>query len=232
MTMTRLGQRLNPAEPVADLAILKALENVVTPHLSDNMSRSVGVTGLTRYNRTGKLVGSALTVKTRSGDNLYVYKALTMIRPGHVLVVDAGGDPNNAIIGELMQTYAVGRGCRGFVIDGAIRDVVSFAETPCYARGVVHRGPYKTGPGEVNVPVSIGGQVINPGDILVGDEDGLVCFPPAYAKELIALAGQHAAHEEQVRAEIGTGALAQSWIDKVLKVAGLDDDTGAERSAS
>jgi len=72
------------------------------------------------------------------------------------------------------------------------------------------------------VPVAIGGQVVNPGDILVGDEDGLVCFPAADAVELIALARRHAAAEEAVKAEIATGAVAQSWIDKVLEAAGLD----------
>ena len=222
--MLRLGRRLNPCTPAADPAVLVALSTIVTPHLSDNLQRSVGVIGLNRYNRTGKLVGTALTVKTRPGDNLYVYKALTMIRPGDVLVIDAGGDLNNAIIGDLMTSYAVSRGCTGVVVDGAIRDVESFAAIPCYARGVCHRGPYKSGPGEINVPVAIGGQVIHPGDIVVGDEDGLVCFPAADAEEVIALAHSHADHENAVKAEIATGSPNQSWIDKVLKAAGLDGD--------
>lgn len=221
--MNRPGQRLLPLAPMADPEVIAGLKAVATPHLSDNMNRIVGVTGLTRYNVTGKLVGTALTVRTRPGDNLYVYKALTMIRPGDVLVVDAGGGLDNAIMGELMKLYAVGRGCAGFVIDGAIRDVASFRDTPCYARGVVHRGPYKNGPGEINVPVSIGGQVIDRGDIVVGDEDGLVSFPAAHAKELIARAVACAAHEEEVKAEIASGAKAQSWLDKALKAAGLDD---------
>ncbi|WP_337997507.1 RraA family protein [Oleispirillum naphthae] len=220
--MIRLGHRLNPCAPAADPAVLDALRGIVTPHLSDNLNRSVGTIGLTRYNKTGKLAGAALTVKTRPGDNLYVYKALTMVRPGDVLVIDAGGDLNNAIIGDLMTSYAVMRGCAGVVVDGAVRDVESFADIPCYARGVTHRGPYKTGPGEINVPVAIGGQVVNPGDILVGDEDGLVCFPAADAAELIVLARRHAAAEEAVKAEIATGAASQSWIDKVLEAAGLD----------
>jgi regulator of RNase E activity RraA len=217
-----VGRRINPLPPAADPGVLEALRGIATPLLSDNMSRIVGVSGLTRYNRTGKLVGSALTVKTRPGDNLFLYKALTMIRPGDVLVVDAGGGLHNAILGELIKLYAVGRGCAGFVVDGAIRDVESFSDTPCYARGVIHRGPYKNGPGEVNVPVSIGGETINPGDIVVGDADGLVCFPAEIAAELVAMATRSAANEERVRAEIATGAKAQTWIDKVLSGAGLD----------
>ncbi len=183
---------------------------MVTPHISDNLGRHIGARGLTRYNRSGKLVGTAITVKTRPGDNLLIYKAMSMLQPGHVLVVDGQGDTNNAVIGELVKLYAQQRGCVGFVIDGAIRDVASFEDTP-----------YKTGPGEVNVPVSIGGMVINPGDLLVGDEDGLVAFSQADAIEVLRRAAQHAEHEEAVKAEIASGAVRQSWIDKALNNAGL-----------
>ncbi|MGY2499190.1 RraA family protein, partial [Klebsiella pneumoniae] len=92
----------------------------------------VGARGLTRFNRQGKLVGTALTVKTRPGDNLFIYKAMTMLQPGHVLVIDAQGDTCNAVIGELIKLYALQRGCTGFVVNGAIRDVASFESTPCY----------------------------------------------------------------------------------------------------
>lgn len=201
--------------------IHKQFQSVVTPHISDNMGRHIGVRGLNRYNKTGKMVGSAFTVKTRPGDNLYIYKALTMLEPGHVLVVDAQGDTTNAVIGELIKLYALQRGCAGFVINGAIRDVACFENTPCYARDVVHCGPYKTGPGAVNVPVSIGGMVVNPGDIIVGDEDGIIGFPLSAAHNLLALARSHEAAEERVKAEIATGALNQSWIESTLIKANL-----------
>jgi len=208
---------------MAPAELVEAFAHVVTPHISDNLGRHIGARGLTRYNRTGKLVGTAITVKTRPGDNLLIYKAMSLLQPGHVLVVDGQGDTNNAVIGELVKLYAQQRGCVGFVIDGAIRDVASFDDTPCYARAVVHTGPYKTGPGEVNVPVSIGGMLINPGDLVVGDEDGLVAFSQADAAEVLRRAGAHAEHEEAVKAEIATGNLRQSWIDKVLQNAGLAD---------
>ena len=189
------GTRILPAAPVAPDAILQALTGIVTPHLSDNLARREGIAGLHRYNRAGKLVGTALTVKTRPGDNLMIYKAMMQVQPGHVLVVD-----------------------------GAIRDVGAFeADTfPCYARGHIHRGPYKDGPGEVNVPVSIGGQVIHPGDIVVGDEDGLVSFAPAEADALIAAAQAHAAKEERIMAEIAGGAKAQSWMQAAFAAKGLE----------
>ena len=208
-------------QPLAPADLLRAFEHVVTPHISDNLGRHIGARGLTRYNRTGKLVGTALTVKVRPGDNLLIYKAMTLLQPGHVLVVDAQGDTHNAVIGELVKLYAQQRGCVGFVIDGAIRDVASFEDTPCYARAVVHCGPYKSGPGEINVPVSIGGMLIQPGDLVVGDEDGLVAFAQADAPEVLRLAARHADHEEAVKAEIATGAVSQSWMDNVLQQHGL-----------
>src|SRR5690606_25191289 len=153
---------LNAAAPVLRTELADALQSIVTPHLSDNLHRQTGVVGLNRYNRRGKLVGSALTVKTRPGDNLFIYKAMTLIQPGHVLVVDAGGDLTNACVGEIMRRYLQQRGCVGLIVDGALRDVAALENDtfPCYARGHVHRGPYKDGPGDVNVPVTIGGQVI------------------------------------------------------------------------
>lgn len=219
--MSLPGSRILPNAPMAPPEMLEAFAHVVTPHISDNLGRHIGARGLTRYNRSGKLVGTAITVKTRPGDNLLIYKAMSLLQPGHVLVVDGQGDTNNAVIGELVKLYAQQRGCVGFVIDGAIRDVASFDDTPCYARAVVHTGPYKTGPGEVNVPVSIGGMLINPGDLVVGDEDGLVAFSQADAAEVLRRAAQHAEHEETVKAEIASGAVRQSWIDKVLVNAGL-----------
>jgi regulator of RNase E activity RraA len=164
------------------------------------------------------MVGSALTVKTRPGDNLYVYGALHILRAGEVLVVDAGGSVENAIVGELLQLYASARGCAGFVIDGAIRDIAAFesADFPCYARGVSHRGPFKTGPGRLNVPVSIGGQVISPGDIVVGDEDGIVSFALSDAEKIVATAQAKARNELAIKAEIATGERDQSWLSPFL----------------
>lgn len=222
--MQKHGLRVNAAPGVAPVEITDAFAHVVTPHISDNMGRHIGAKGLTRFNKTGKLIGTALTVKTRPGDNLYIYKAMTMLKPGHVLVVDAQGDMNNAVIGELVKLYAEQRGCVGYVVDGAIRDVAAFENTPLYAKAISHCGPYKDGPGEVNVPVSIGGMIIEPGDILVGDEDGLVAFPQSSAPELLRLAEQHNEHEKRIMAEIATGTVRQSWMDKAFANKGLELD--------
>jgi len=223
MASISTGARILPASPVAPASVLQALAGIVTPHLSDNLARREGITGLRRYNGSGKLVGTALTVKTRPGDNLLIYKAMMQIQQGHVLVVDAGGDMSNAVLGEIMKRYLQIHGCAGVVVDGAIRDVAAFEADsfPCYARGHIHRGPYKDGPGEVNVPVSIGGQVINPGDILVGDEDGLVSFAASEAEALIAAARAHADKEARIMAEIATGEKSQSWMQAAFAAKGL-----------
>jgi RraA family protein len=215
---------INPAAPVLAPAVANAFVNVPTSLLSDNLRRLEGVLGLQRYNRSRKLVGSAVTVKLRAGDNLLTYKALSMMSPGHVLVVDAGGVTSNAIVGELLLLYAQQRGCAGFVIDGAIRDSAAFAEAdfPCYGRGVTHRGPYKTGPGAINIPVSIGGQVIHPGDVIVGDEDGLVSFAVSEAERLIAAAERSRKNEQAIRDEIATGAVRQAWMEKMFVATGLE----------
>lgn len=214
---------LNAAQPVLSAALTESLQSIVTPHLSDNLHRQSGVVGLHRYNRTGKIVGTAVTVKTRPGDNLFIYKAMTLIQPGHVLVVDAGGDVTNACVGEIMKRYLQQLGCVGLIVNGAIRDVAAFENDsfPCYARGNVHRGPYKDGPGEVNVPVSIGGQLIQPGDVIVADEDGIVSFPVSQAETLIEKAHAHAKKEELIMAEIMSGAGHQSWLHPVLTAKGL-----------
>jgi regulator of RNase E activity RraA len=109
------------------------------------------------------------------------------------------------------------------VLDAAIRDAAAFREAdfPCYARGATHRGPYKHGPGCINVPVSIAGQVVNPGDVVVADEDGLVNFAAEDAAELLEAVARTAAYEEAIRAEIANGRREQAWLDKVLAAHGL-----------
>lgn len=213
-----------PVEPVLSTELFNALLEVPTSLLSDNLNRLEGTTGLQRFNPNRKLVGTAVTVKLRAGDNLLTYKALSMMSPGHVLVVDAAGVTCNAIVGELLLLYAQQRGCTGFVIDGAIRDSAAFAEAdfPCFARAANHRGPFKTGPGSINVPVSIGGQVVLPGDVLVGDEDGIVVFPQNEATQLLRAAELSRKKEQEIRDEILTGNVNQSWMMKMFASAGIN----------
>jgi RraA family protein len=219
--MSNSGFRIYPMPPRAPAALVDSFMAVVTPHISDSMNRLCGVVGLKRYSTGGKLVGLAFTVKTAPGDNLMVHKAIDMAGPGDVLVVDGGGDPNNALVGELMGSHARKRGIVGFVIDGAIRDVAWFQDFPCYARSNSHRGPYKDGPGEINVPVSIGGLVIHPGDIVVGDEDGLVALRPDEAAGVLEDARKKAKDEAKQLEDTLAGRLDRSWVDKALAAKGV-----------
>lgn len=214
---------IHPAPAVDPASIFAALRSIPTPHLSDNLGRLSGPVGLHQFGANTKLIGTAVTVKARPGDNLMIYKALMMMRPGHVLVVDGGGDATNALVGELIMLYAIQRGCTGFVVDCAIRDKAAFAaaDFPCYARAISHRGPYKNGPGEINVPVAVGSQVVHPGDYVVGDEDGVVTFSPQVAPDLVAAARRSAVNEEAIKAEIATGRVEQSWMTRVLEPHGL-----------
>ena len=112
-----------------------------------------------------------------------------------------------------MKNIAESRGAAGYVIDGAIRDVAAFAASdfPCFARAVIHRGPYKSGPGEINVPVSIGGSVISPGDIVVGDEDGVLSFPAAIAESLLEAVHAQIKREEETLTAIREGRYQGSY---------------------
>jgi regulator of RNase E activity RraA len=136
------------------------------------------------------------------------------LRPGDVLVADGGGDLGQALVGEIVMTRAKAMGVAGFVIDGAIRDVAAFAngDFPCFARSVTHRGPYKSGPGEINVSVAIDGLVIMPGDLILGDEDGVLAFPPSIAEELLALVRRQKEREANALTAISEGRLDNFYV--------------------
>ena len=222
--MPNIGFRILPAPRRAPAALVKQFRNVVVAHLSDCMNRLPGADGLNPMHKGGQMLGVALTVRVPPGDNLMVHKAIDIAQPGDVIVVDAGGDLSQAIIGEIMSTLAAKRGLAGMVIDGAIRDsgALANAKFPVYARGVTHRGPYKNGPGEINVPVSIGGMVVCPGDIIVGDDDGVVAVSPEIAAVVLKAAKAKAKEEDAVLAGIRKGKVDRAWVDKSLRDKGCD----------
>lgn len=188
-------------------------------NVSDCMSRmEAGGASLRPMHAGGVLAGPAFTVKTRPGDNLMVHKALAMAQAGDVIVVDAGGDLTNAIIGEIMTATAQRKGLAGIIIHGAIRDSGEIAQAnfPVYAAGVTHRGPYKDGPGEINVPVSFGGMVIQPGDLILGDEDGCLCIPRGEVADVYAATAAKNDAEAKMMEDIANDRLDTSWIDKTL----------------
>lgn len=218
------GFRILPMPQRPSRELVAALAEMVTPHLSDNMSRLQGAAAAIRPMHGGgaKLAGPAFTVRVPAGDNLMVHKAIDIAAPGDVIVVDAAGMLEQAIIGDIMTSHAAKRGIAGFVIDGAIRDAAELAARPfpVYARGVTHRGPYKNGPGEINVPVSIGGMVVRPGDIVVGDADGVVAVPLADAEAVLAAAREQKKKEDASLAAIAAGTFDRKWVDEALRAKG------------
>ena len=202
-----------------DADIVAKFRELPVANISDSMSRMTGAGALLRpVHRGGVLAGPAFTVKTRPGDNLMVHKAIDMADAGDVIVVDGGGDLTNSLLGELMAAHAERRGIGGIVIYGAIRDydTLRAGTFPVYAAGVTHRGPYKDGPGEINVPIAIGGMVIEPGDLIVGDGDGIICVPyDATADVLTSAEGKHQAELKQLVA-IREGSNERAWVDATL----------------
>ena len=208
-----------------DSQIVEAFRALPVANVSDCMSRmTAGGASLRPYHAKGVLAGPAFTVKTRPGDNLMIHKALHMAKPGDVIVVDAGGDVTNALIGELMVATAVKNGIAGFVMNGAIRDVdaIGAGSFPVYAAGVTHRGPYKDGPGSINVPISLNGMVINPGDLILGDADGLLCVPIDEAQALLEATRRKQDAEKVTIREIEEGTLDTKWIDATLTRLGVE----------
>lgn len=212
--MPLIGHRNNLSGPAVPDTILDGFRDAAVSIISDVMNRLHGTKALRPYHRSGRLLGTAVTIKTRPGDNQTLHRAYELLRPGDVLVVDGGGDLTQALVGEIMMSRARQMGVAGFVIDGAIRDVEAFLQSdfPCYARGVTHRGPYKSGPGEINVPVAVDGMVVMPGDVVVGDTDGVVAFDRADAAELLALVRQQEEREANALAAIAEGRVDSFYM--------------------
>ena len=209
------GIEKNPSAPQADPKLIATLKDIAVSLLSDQLRRSRGSKGLLPYHRPAPLAGTAVTVRTRGGDNLAILRAYDYCRPGDVMVVDADGDLDNALVGGIMTFAAAAAGLAGMVIDGAIRDVAEIRERPfpVYARGVTHRGPYKDGPGAINIPVSVGGMTVMPGDIVVGDQDGLVAFSADQALAIIEKALRQRDAEESTMQAIREGRWDRSFVD-------------------
>ncbi len=170
--------------------VIEGLSKLPCANIADAMDRLGVAEGIHAMWSGAKLAGPAYTIWTRSGDNWAVHQAIDAAQPGDVLVVNGGGDTTRALIGELMATRAVKRRLGGFVIDGAVRDRELIGELglPVFARGATPAGPYKNGPGRLLCPVAIGGVCVLPGDIILGDGDGVVVVPRAMGATVLEAA--------------------------------------------
>ncbi|MDH5649974.1 MAG: RraA family protein [Gammaproteobacteria bacterium] len=193
-----------------------------TPDISDLMNRLYTMTSeIHNVANDLPIIGPAVTVKVFPGDNLMVHKALDVIQPGDVIVVDTGGVRTNAVLGDLVSNKAKHRGAAGFIIDGLIRDIPGVKEVgiPVYARGVSPIGPLHRGPGELNYPISCGGIVVNPGDLVYGDDCGVVVVRQEFAEEILARCYEQQKALSDYVANVKKGKFSNDWVDQVLEEA-------------
>lgn len=173
---------------------------------------------------TMRFAGPAITVEVRPGDNLMIHAAMAIARPGDVIVIDGKGDLSSALMGEIMSQQCLALGVAGVVIDGAVRDSEAIRELgfPMYAAGLNPNGPTKFVPGRLNHPISIGGVSISPGDLVVGDADGVTVIERAKAAAMLPLAAEKVAAETRRIADIKSRkALRPAWLDGALRAAGV-----------
>ena len=210
--------RMNFQRPGAEL--LRGLAAFPTPDISDQLNRLYAVSPAVHLLTSPghRVCGPACTVKVFPGDNLMVHKSLDVLEPGDVVVVDAGGSSQNAVLGDLISMKAKHRGAQGFVVDGFVRDLPSIAELdlPVFARGTTPIGPLHRGPGEINFAVCCGGVVVNAGDIVVGDAMGVVIVPKEIAGELLERLRQHEAAQAAYLEGVRRGDFSNAWVDQIL----------------
>lgn len=182
----------------SDPELIQAFRGIPSSNIGDCVRKMTCMFGGIRPFNSHTLLGTAFTVKVPSGDNLAAQMALDYAQPGDIIVVDGAGYTDRALVGGMMLAYAELRHLGGFVVNGAVRDLddIRGSSLPVFAKAVTPLGPYREGPGEINVPVVCGGQVVMPGDILVGDADGVVVIPRRDARELLEAARKNLAGEQ------------------------------------
>ncbi len=170
------------------------------------------------------VLGTALTVNLRPGDNLLLHRAICQAAPGYVLVAATGGCTTNAVWGDMMTRAALKAGAAGTVVDGAVRDVddIRDFQYPVFAVGAIPQAAHRDGPGSINVPVACGGVPVNPGDLVFGNADGVVVVPQAILAEALLQAEKKLAGENARFEEIAAGKLAPQWLGGKLKALGLE----------
>jgi regulator of RNase E activity RraA len=215
----RIGFRILTDLPRVEPGLVERFHGIASPNLADAMGRfhfmDPGIQA-----RTGlPLCGVAVTVDSRPGDNLMVHKALEIAEPGDIIVVSTNGNVTSAVFGELMCHSAVEAKLGGIVVDGAIRDVagISALRFSAFSRSISPGSGDKDGPGEINVPISCGNTVVMPGDVVVGDSDGVVVVPRSDASEVLERTEALIEREKKRTEEIHRGIVFKPEINDTLR---------------
>ena len=216
----KLGYRINPSKRYISQEIVEAYKGIPTSIISDCMEKMFAVESKIKpFHPNPIMVGHAITIHCPPGDNLVLQKAIELAQPGDVLVMNAGGDTTQAPVGEIVVSNCIRKGAAGLVIDGPIRDsdILPSLSIPVFAKGVTHRGCYKDGPGEINVTIACGGVVVRPGDLVVGDSDGVVIVPHEEAEALLPSLRKMVEKEAKLLVQIRNKTVDRSWVDQELR---------------
>jgi 4-hydroxy-4-methyl-2-oxoglutarate aldolase len=206
--------------PRPSQAEIRALEHAPTGWVVDALGRRGALPHWIRpLSKQTRFVGTAMTVRTRPVDNLAPYAALKFAKPGDVLVVAVDASDTASVLGDILLGMAKNAGMVASVTDGVVRDIAGINQVgiPVFARALSPNSPFKDGPGEIGMPITLGGVAVNPGDVLVGDIDGVAVVPRAevgaVAKELEAIAEK----EKKMEAAVAAGAKYPAWLDELLE---------------
>jgi regulator of RNase E activity RraA len=218
------GFRIKLSFERLDAVLMERFAAFDTPDVSDLLNRLFAAVPAIRCLTSPEhtLVGPACTVKVHPSDNLMVHKSLDVAQPGDVVVIDAGGGSVNATLGNLVCAKAQHLGIKGFVIDGYVRDLpkILTLDFPVFARGATTTGPNHHGPGEVNYPISCGGVVVNPGDVVVADAAGVVFVPRDHAEDLLERLVEFAKKNRDYFAAIQRGNFSNQWVADAIDESG------------
>ena len=223
-----VGKRIYLKRELPDPELVEQFKSVPASNVGDVMARNCAMNPRIRLVSSPKaqmMAGPAFTVKGRAGDNLALHAALNLVSEGDVLIVSNEEDNTRALIGEVMMAYLYHtKKIAGIILDGPIRDIDEIGQWdfPVYCTGTTPGGPYKEGPGELNVPVSCGGISVNPGDIILGDPDGVIVIPRKDAAEILKDAKEFQAADEKKLEASKNGSANRSWVDKALADRGFE----------
>lgn len=214
--MIDIGNRIITGINRPPRELVEAFRGMPSSNIGDMMNRLYCMHSDIRALSDRPLLGTAVTVKAPEGDNVFLHRAMDIAQPGDVIVVDGQGCTTRALMGEIMLTYAWKKGIEGFVIDGAVRDSDAFQtlDISVYAKAITPQGPYKNGPGEINVPIACGGQVVMPGDIIAGDRDGICVIPSSEAFKLADIVKEKFLNEQKKLTSYRAGKLDEEIHQK------------------
>ncbi|WP_312635972.1 RraA family protein [Oscillibacter sp.] len=217
-----VGKRIYLRRQLPDPQLMMQFKSIPASNTADVMGRSCAMhprIHLVSSPLEQMMVGPAFTVKARAGDNLALHAALNFCQEGDVLVVSNEGDDSRALMGEVMMAYLkYTKKVAGIVLEGPIRDIDEIRkwDFPVYCTGTTPGGPYKEGPGEINVPIACGNISVNPGDIILGDPDGVIVIPRKDMAVVLENAKTFQEADEKKLVAAKNGTANRSWVEKSL----------------